>query len=136
MSIIEIECVSPEVDKPGYVDLKLAFGNDDWSKPVNYLYYDFPKIYSIEPPCGPETGFTQIAIKGANFIDLGRNKALCVFNKTKFMNATVMSDNLMYCDSPAVLDELGYTRLKGDDMIHYELQVSIDGGSVISGNPQ
>jgi hypothetical protein len=131
--MIEIECISPEYEKPGYVDLAIAFGNDDWSKPVQYLYYDFPKIYSIDPPCGPEGGYTQIAVIGANFMDLGRNKALCVFNKTIYTNATVMDDGLMYCDSPAILDSLGYSLLKGDDLKFYNLQVTIDGGKVISG---
>ena len=42
----------------------------------------------------------------------------------------------MYCDSPAILDDLGYSLLKGDDLKFYNLQVSIDGGNVISGTPQ
>jgi hypothetical protein len=136
ISLIEVECTSPPTDHPGYVDLSIAFGDDDWSKPVKYLYYDIPKIYSIEPPCGPETGYTQIAVIGANFIDLGRNKALCVFNHTIFTNATVMNENLMYCDSPAILDEMGYTVLHGDDLRYHNLQVTIDGGNMIAGTPQ
>lgn len=68
-------------------------------------------------------------------MDLGRNKALCVFNKTIYTNATVMSDTLMYCDSPAILDPLGYSLLHGDDLKFYNLQVTIDGGRVISGKP-
>ena len=68
-------------------------------------------------------------------MDLGRNKAMCVFNNTKRTNATVMSDTLMYCDSPPILDELGYSTLHGDDLKFYNLQVTIDGGIVVAGGP-
>lgn len=44
LSSSEVECVSPLVEKPGFVDLKLAFEDDMWSTPVKYLYYDIPKI--------------------------------------------------------------------------------------------
>lgn len=106
-----------------------------WSTPVKYLYYDIPKIHSIEPTCGPETGYTQIAVYGSGFTDLGRNKAMCVFNHTVFTNATIMTDELMYCDSPALLNAQGYSLLHGDDLTFYHLQVTIDGGHMITGAP-
>ena len=127
--------MSPPVSHPGYVDLRLAFEQDMWSTPVKYLYYDIPEILNIEPTCGPETGYTQIAVHGSGFTDLGRNKAMCVFNRTVFTNATIMSDDLMYCDSPALLNEQGYSLLNGNDTLFYHLQVTIDGGHMIAGNP-
>ena len=107
-----------------------------WSSPVKYLYYDIPKILNIEPTCGPETGFTQIAVYGSGFTDLGRNKAMCVFNRTVFTNATIFSDELMYCDSPPLLNKQGYSLLNGNDVNFYNLQVTIDGGHMIAGMPQ
>jgi len=107
-----------------------------WSTPVKYLYYDIPKISHIEPTCGPETGYTQIEVHGSGFSDLGRNKAMCVFNRTVFTNATIMSDELMFCDSPALLNVQGYSLLNGDDTNYYHLQVTIDGGHMIAGSPQ
>lgn len=35
---------------------------------------------------------------------MGHNKALCVFNKTIFTNATVMDENHIICDSPSLLN--------------------------------
>ena len=136
ISVSEVECISPPADKPGYVDLRLAFVENMWSTPLKYLYYDIPKILNIEPTCGPETGYTQVAVHGSGFTDLGRNKAMCVFNHTVFTNATIMSDELMYCDSPALLNVQGYSLLNGDDTNFYNLQVTIDGGHMIAGTPQ
>lgn len=107
-----------------------------WSTPLKYLYYDIPKILNIEPTCGPETGDTQIAVYGSGFTDLGRNKAMCVFNRTVFTNATIMDDSLMYCDSPPLLNVQGYSLLNGDDTNYYMLQVTIDGGHMIAGTGQ
>mmetsp|Transcript_47134 Transcript_47134/g.62408 ORF Transcript_47134/g.62408 Transcript_47134/m.62408 type:complete len:96 (-) Transcript_47134:1398-1685(-) len=61
---------------------------------------------------------------------------MCVFNRTVFTNATIMSDELMFCDSPALLNVQGYSLLNGDDTSFYHLQVTIDGGHMIAGNPQ
>lgn len=30
---------------------------------------------------------------------------MCVFNHTVYTNATIMSNDLMYCDSPALLNK-------------------------------
>ena len=116
-----MECISPAVERPGYIDLRLAFEEDMWSTAVKYLYYDIPKVISIDPICGPETGYTQIAVYGSGFTDLGRNKALCVFNRTVFTNATIMDDTMMYCDSPPLLNVQGYSLLNGDDTNYYLL---------------
>jgi len=118
------------------VELKIAFESDMWSTPVKYLYYDSPKVVSIDPACGPEEGYTQIAVHGEDFADLGRNKAMCVFNHTIYTNATVMSPELIYCDSPAYLNERGYSYLSGEDTAWYHVQVTIDGGNVVTGTPQ
>lgn len=109
VSASEIHCHSPPSLSIGYVDLKVAFEDDMWSTPVKYLYYDTPKVKALVPSCGPEEGYTQIAVHGEDFADLGRNKALCVFNHTIYTNATVMSSELIYCDSPSLLNEQGYS---------------------------
>ncbi len=61
---------------------------------------------------------------------------MCVFNRTVFTNATIFSDELMYCDSPPLLNKQGYSLLNGDDTSFYNLQVTIDGGHMIAGMPQ
>ena len=97
----EIILHAPPGQEPGYVDLRISLKDGLWSSPVKYLYYETPEIHSIEPTCGPDFGYTQIAVTGKNFIDLGHNMALCVFNGTIFTNATIFSETLVYCDSPA-----------------------------------
>lgn len=70
-----------------------------------YTYYGAPAIDSITPECGPDSGYTQIEVHGKNFVDLGTNQALCVFDGKHFTNATIFSDKIMYCDSPAFTNE-------------------------------
>lgn len=95
------------------------------------MYYNQPAVGTIEPICGPDYGYTQIKVTGKDFIDLGHNKALCVFNETIFTNATVFNETTIYCDSPAFYDRLGYSmyNLQSDYNFYY-VKVSIDGGQV------
>jgi hypothetical protein len=54
----EIICISPEVDSPGYVDLKISMVKGLYSSHVKYLYYKQPEIKSILPISGPDYGLT------------------------------------------------------------------------------
>lgn len=87
-------------------------------------------IDSITPECGPDYGFTQIEVHGKNFIDLGTDKAMCIFNGTIYSNATILNNNLLYCDSLPFQNQLGYSLLgsNGPDFDWYYLSVTIDGG--------
>jgi hypothetical protein len=49
-------------------------------------------------------GYTQIEVTGKNFVDLGHNKAVCVFNKTIHTNATIINQELVICDTPSILN--------------------------------
>ena len=111
LSNSEIECFSPRVDHPGFVPLRISLDESEQSPSVHYLYYDTPIIYSIEPSCGPDYGFTQIAVHGRNFLDLGHNKAVCIFNGSIITNATIMDGETMMCDSPTLLNRQGYSRM-------------------------
>ncbi len=84
------------------------------------------------PTSGPDYGYTQLAVSGKNFVDLGNDLALCVFNKTHFTNATVMSDTLILCDTPSLLDNQGYSSINDDVLTYYDVDVSIDGGAELS----
>lgn len=57
-------------------------------------------MISIEPPCGPTYGYTQITVKGKNFIDMGLNKAKCIFEGKKPMNVTIIDESTLLCSSP------------------------------------
>ena len=136
MSGGEVMCDSPEQDEPGLYDLEVSFEPGKWSAPVKYLYYKDPAIYDIGPICGPDSGYTQIAVHGKYFVDIGHNQALCVFNETIFTNATVMDKELIYCDSPPFQNAQGYSKL-GTNGVHgnwYNLQLTLDGGTHIGGN--
>lgn len=128
----EIECISPPTDHPGYVPLSVSVEGDLYSPPVQYLYYETPVITDISPKCGPDYGFTQITVRGRNFIDMGHNKALCVFNKTIFTNATIMDAETIKCDSPSLFNSQGYSMMK-DELIWYYVEITIDGGREVAG---
>ena len=53
---------------------------------------------------------------------------LCVFNKTIFTNATVLSSTEIICDSPSILNKHGYVDIPEGAAAMYNVQVSLDGG--------
>lgn len=132
LSTSEIECYSPPSEHPGFVPLSVALELEMFSQPVQYLYYEKPYIDYIEPICGPDYGFTQITVYGRNFIDMGHNKAMCVFNKSIYTNATIMDEHTMKCDSPSLLNSQGFSMMT-NVMVWYYLEVTIDGGREIAG---
>jgi len=67
-----ILCKSPEVLAPGDYKLIVKYTNDRFQSDVlNYRYFDSPEMTDgpILPSCGPTEGFTQITIRGKNFIE-------------------------------------------------------------------
>lgn len=93
ISSSEIECVTPKWAVPTSVPVWVTYQEDgDRSKSTSlpFLYYETPTVLSIEPPCGPTYGYTQITVKGKNFIDMGLNKAKCIFEGKKAMNVTII----------------------------------------------
>ena len=65
---------------------------------------------------------------GKNFLDLGRDASLCVFNRTVFTNATVLSDSMIVCDSPSILNKHGYSDVPEGGLAAYTVGISLDGG--------
>lgn len=71
---------------------------------------------------------------------------MCVFNQTIFTNATIMEDDLIMCDSPPFLNNMGYSYLKsfnehdhsassqGSRGNNYMVGITIDGGKEIIEN--
>ena len=99
----EIECVSPKWPKAGIVPVAVSYeedGNKSKSTPLPFLYYDSPEVHSISPSCGPNYGYTQITVTGKNFVDMGLNKAKCIFNGHKPMNVTIINETTLMCSSP------------------------------------
>ena len=105
----ELECISPEVEKPCIVPLRVATRDEEYSSGINtqYTYYDTPEIHFIEPACGPSTGYTQISVFGKNFPVGYSNHVKCLFNGEIKTNATVMSYNELKCDSPSLPNKPG-----------------------------
>ena len=99
LNINEIKCVSPAVESPGYVDLSISLVEDNFGQAVKYLYYATPQVTSIYPKCGPTSGYTQLTVKGKNFVPSGLDKVFCLFDDIKSA-ATIMSDTEIKCDSP------------------------------------
>jgi hypothetical protein len=66
---------------------------------------------------------------------MGHNKAMCVFNSSIFTNATVIDQFIMLCDSPSLFNEQGYS-IMSTDLVWYNIEITIDGGTVIAGPAQ
>jgi hypothetical protein len=87
----QIKCKSPP-HSAGPINLSIAYDGEDSkfaSEQATFLYYETPVVTSIEPLCGPVTGYTQIKVIGKNFVEMGFGKVHCLFNGTS-MNATVL----------------------------------------------
>lgn len=107
ISMGQIECLSPPWPMATKVKLAIAYEGEDskfQSESFDFLYYETPVIKSIEPTCGPITGYTQITVKGANFVDMGFGKVKCLFNDTA-MNATIIDSQTLMCSSPRLNEE-------------------------------
>ena len=99
----EIECVTPKWPEPRNVPVWVIYEEDgerSRSTSIPFLYYETPEVHSLEPPCGPTYGYTQITVKGKNFINLGLNRAKCIFHGKKPMNVTIIDENTLICSSP------------------------------------
>lgn len=83
LSSSEVECSSPPAAQPGEVELTVQVYTGLDSAAVPFLYYEGPEVSKVDPPCGPVYGFTQLAVTGKNFVDLGRDEALCAFRNGK-----------------------------------------------------
>ena len=69
-------------------------------------------------------------------MDLGHNQAICVFNGTKKSNATVISEKLIICDTPSMMNKQGYPEVIDPTGQFTTVEVSIDGGLISSHNEQ
>lgn len=99
----EIECVAPKWAAPEQVQVYVTYeedGKKSKSTSLPFLYYETPEVHSLDPPCGPTYGYTQITVKGKNFINMGLNKAKCIFEGKKQMNVTIIDENTLICSSP------------------------------------
>lgn len=132
LSVTEIECFSPQTDYPHVVPLSVSLEMGMYSRPVEYRYYDKPEIFYIGPICGPDYGYTQITVHGKNFVDMGHNKAMCVFNDTIFTNATIMDAGVIKCDSPPLLNKFGYSAIVTGREFYF-VKITINGGREIEG---
>ena len=121
----ELECISPAVEKPCVVPLRVATREDEFSSGLNtkFTYYDMPEIYYIEPACGPESGYTQITVYGENFPVGYSNSVKCLFNGKIKTNATVISYNELKCDSPPLPTQPG---AEENTISSYELTILVD----------
>ena len=121
----ELECISPPVEKPCVVPLRVATREDEYSSGLNtkFTYYDIPEIYFIEPACGPDTGFTQITVYGENFPVGYSNSVKCLFNGKIKTNATVINYNELKCDSPPLPTQPGSEE---KSISSYEVTILVD----------
>lgn len=127
----QLKCISPPADQAGPVPLSVSYeGEHETSETMPFLYYETPVVYSTEPACGPVTGYTQITVKGKNFYNMGFGRVKCVFNSTITMNATIMDEHTIKCDSPMLDAE---NAQGGDSKApYYYVYVTLNGGKELS----
>ena len=128
LNVNEILCVSPRADKPGFVRLKVALYEEEFSSGeyTQFLYYENPVITSISPTCGPERGYTELTVRGENFLDTGFDMVKCVYNfsgEVIWMNATVIDQEMIKCSTPPVLNSRGYNEL---DRWYYDVTITLN----------
>ena len=115
-----LTCTAPNVTEPGDVKLTVKYSKDRFNSNIyTFKYFADPEVVSVEPPCGPVEGFTQITVRGRNFLEQGFGKAKCIFNGTIYMNATVLDSNTVACDTPPL------ESIDGEQW--YNVSVSLDG---------
>ena len=98
-------------------------GEKSRSAGLPFLYYETPIVLGLEPPCGPTYGRTQIVVKGKHFIDMGFNRAFCIFNGTRWMNTTIIDSETIICQTPHL--SRFETFLTQRDMV-YHVQVTLN----------
>lgn len=121
-----LHCISPKVEKPGYVNLSIAIRKGEYSSGMNtkFLYYENPELDSIEMDCGPERGGTEVTLTGKNFTNTGYDKVKCIFGENNFMDATVISDSELKCNSPSVLNFEG---INVNNITEYPIVITLNG---------
>jgi hypothetical protein len=111
------------VASPRIVPLTIKYSKDRFdSDTFNFEYFADPTVTGIEPSCGPLEGYTQITVSGSNYKEMGFGKAKCIFNDTIYMNATVLDQGTLVCDSPT------YDSQNPEQW--YRLAVTLDGDFV------
>lgn len=132
ISYSQVKCLSPKVPLPGTVPLSVTYEGDGdkfASEQVEYLYYETPEVTSLDPECGPTYGYTQITVKGKNFVDMGFGKAKCVFNET-MMNATIIDEHTIKCSTPKLtLDQAALPA----QYMHFDVKVTLNGHETSEG---
>ena len=133
-SITQVICVSPKVPNPGPINVTLMYQEDGTrseSNPVIFTYFDAPQLVSIGPKCGPTYGQTQLTVIGSSFIESGFGRAKCVFNNTRYTNATVVNSEKLYCSTPKLTDF--EASLPWQDM-KYVVRVTMNGEHLTDGS--
>ena len=88
----QLSCVSPAFPRAQETTLSIKYRIDRFHAGVKvFTYFEIPTVDSIDPPCGPMKGYTQIYVTGNNFNENdGFGKATCQFNGSYTTNATVV----------------------------------------------
>ena len=97
-----IQCVAPAANNSGPVELSISQGDDNFGNSIRFTYYAVAEISSISPICGPRTGYTQITVKGKNFVSINPELVRCNFGEFEQTLATIISETEIACDSPDI----------------------------------
>lgn len=98
---------SPESDVVNSpMPIGITLNDQQFSNKIDYLYYEFPSIFMLDPNRGPDTGGTHVLLKGNQFdpfIDnhlKNYNDTFCRFGSLGLIPAQVINSTKVVCVSP------------------------------------
>lgn len=106
-------CYSPPSD---IVQKELPFSvslnnQQNTKQNIDFVYFEFPQVFRLEPNKGPDTGGTVVHIRGQNFDPTyilsmsNHNDTFCKFGNLSLTNSEVISSTEMVCVSPPSYEE-------------------------------
>ena len=84
----------------------VTMNDQQYSNKIDYWYYDFPSIYTLDPNRGPDNGGTHVLLKGNNFNPFADypiknyNDTFCRFGQLGTVPVTVINSTKVVCISP------------------------------------
>ena len=128
-------CVSPPSIAIGYVKVAVALNGVDFTSDtsqwtgVSFIYFEHPKLSSVFPDSGPESGGTFVNIVGQGFMMLVPVQPFCKFvpvhnpDAVHITQGSYINDTLISCSTPNVTDEFS----DDESAVQAVLEISLNG---------
>ncbi|KAF0687226.1 Aste57867_20988 [Aphanomyces stellatus] len=98
-----IQCLTPPQEDTAANAVLVHASNNNVSFPIHGMYFTYaapPHVTSIWPLSGMQAGKTVVTVRGFHFTPYS---VVCVWNRTAFVPAVVISSTLLRCTTPPTL---------------------------------